>query len=555
MKFAKLWSGTLSRRTAALLSAALVLLGTIPAAQFAQAKMDAVTGEITLIKWERARGRADMPGNDGKWHYAMFGFENGERKEKRAIGYVAYYNNEKYNRDIYAYPISFYDWLPVLDQIGKGDTMYDTYYSLPPNYRPYDSDVVFPTADSITKTNNLKVLADYYCPLIKYVDNDDNNNDNDKVKSQRYYVRMPFSGVTGNKGTSRFVDDNKKPYFELTGVGTNGDQFKWDKDYNGNRWTIQWRDSSVARIFYNEDDGYDARWHADSDGGGKMWAKNTRRDGEATPMSIWIGTEVEFSVINKDYTIRSGQVMNVDDGVILNDGVTLTVEPGAVLSVNGRFYNNGTILNYGTVYIQANSCMMPLYSADEEYTGQVVCVGGKRTVQTADGGKATGCGDIIIDPNGKLGLTDDGRLYLQQGATLVNNGGVVLLKQQPVISNSCVINRELGHIHFGQKLEHDLLFLSTKSSGGMDELSGLSLSGATDSGMVFKNSKFVNYGTFYSNQSGFTPLVETRGAGLTFSEGDSFISGANNSYASSDTFTSAEYNEDTQLGGVAGCGS
>lgn len=73
--------------------------------------------------------------------------------------------------------------------------------------------------------------------------------------------------------------------------------------------------------------------------------------------AMYWGEELTISAITSDYTVRSGMVMNVDNGVLIEDGVTVTVMPGGVLSVEGQLYNNGTIKNYGTVVVQPDSCI------------------------------------------------------------------------------------------------------------------------------------------------------------------------------------------------------
>lgn len=89
---------------------------------------------------------------------------------------------------------------------------------------------------------------------------------------------------------------------------------------------------------------------------------------------MYWGEIIMVSAITEDYVIGDGMLMNVDDGVLLKDGVTLKVMPGGVLSIEGTFYNNGFIENHGTVIVQPDSCitsMMP----ETKSSGSIVNTG------------------------------------------------------------------------------------------------------------------------------------------------------------------------------------
>ena len=92
--------------------------------------------------------------------------------------------------------------------------------------------------------------------------------------------------------------------------------------------------------------------------------------------AMYWAEEIKVSAITAPYTIRSGMVMNVDNGVILKEGVTLTVMPGGVLSIEGQFYNNGTIRNYGTIVVQPNSCITG-FLPQQEGSGTIINSGKK----------------------------------------------------------------------------------------------------------------------------------------------------------------------------------
>ncbi|MCQ2561252.1 MAG: hypothetical protein MJ186_04310 [Clostridia bacterium] len=89
---------------------------------------------------------------------------------------------------------------------------------------------------------------------------------------------------------------------------------------------------------------------------------------------MYWGEVLYVSAITEDYVIGDGMVMNIDDGVILNDGVTLKVMPGGVLSIEGQFYNNGTIENHGTVIVQPNSCITS-FNPKKNTAGSIINTG------------------------------------------------------------------------------------------------------------------------------------------------------------------------------------
>lgn len=72
---------------------------------------------------------------------------------------------------------------------------------------------------------------------------------------------------------------------------------------------------------------------------------------------MYWGERRNFSAFTDDYIVKAGQVLNIDDGVMLDEGKTIMIEPGGVMSVEGTFYNNGTIENHGTVIVQENACI------------------------------------------------------------------------------------------------------------------------------------------------------------------------------------------------------
>ena len=154
---------------------------------------------------------------------------------------------------------------------------------------------------------------------------------------------------------------------------------------------------------------------------------------EAETAAIYFGTLYRYSAIKEDTTIGSGQILSItkskyldtkgkeqsQDGVLLPPGKTLTIEKGGILSVEGDFINNGTIINNGgTILIKKNGTIFPFRNSTgiaENGCGTIKCLGG----------------DIIIKEGGALyaGLNDEFGFFVpfnvDEGSTIINQGLMV----------------------------------------------------------------------------------------------------------------------------------
>ena len=89
---------------------------------------------------------------------------------------------------------------------------------------------------------------------------------------------------------------------------------------------------------------------------------------------MYWGEKRDFSAFTDNYTVAEGQVLNVDDGAMLDENKTIIVQPGGVMSIEGTFYNNGTIENHGTVILQENACICCSPNVNSE-AGRILCSG------------------------------------------------------------------------------------------------------------------------------------------------------------------------------------
>ena len=154
---------------------------------------------------------------------------------------------------------------------------------------------------------------------------------------------------------------------------------------------------------------------------------------DAETADIYFGEAFRFNAIKEDTTVSSGRVLPIsaktyidgnnntqtENGVVIPNGVTLTIEKGGVLSVSGDLINNGTIINNGgTIIVKDKGSIYPFRSGSRPSAngcGTIKCLGG----------------DIIIEKGGAIygGLSDEaGNLVpfsLDDSSTLINQGLLV----------------------------------------------------------------------------------------------------------------------------------
>lgn len=119
-------------------------------------------------------------------------------------------------------------------------------------------------------------------------------------------------------------------------------------------------------------------------------------------------------------TVRSGQVSQLSDTAI-GIGETVTVEEGAILSITGRVYFNGTLENYGTVVVEGGGSLEATHwpTGRNDKTVYGIYKGHEKSslVVCKDGCVITG-----IDP------TTSGYNYGRNGTGLELDGGSIVNK-------------------------------------------------------------------------------------------------------------------------------
>ena len=142
------------------------------------------------------------------------------------------------------------------------------------------------------------------------------------------------------------------------------------------------------------------------------------------PFRIYSYREVEYDAIVQSFTVGRGATYSIDRQLILDEGVTITVEDGGVLMVDNQLLNNGNIVvkNGGTLIVNEGGYIM---AYDQNAEGKITLDGGDLVIM--DGAK------VICDQGG-------GVLQAQNGATILNRGLLMVGEMLMLQHNSYLKN-------------------------------------------------------------------------------------------------------------------
>ncbi len=151
------------------------------------------------------------------------------------------------------------------------------------------------------------------------------------------------------------------------------------------------------------------------------------------------------------YTVSSGNTLQIPHDAILKPGCTLTIENGAIVSISGQFFNNGTIDNKGTLLIQKGGCIASMDFDKTKYpaAGSIYCRGTKNTQ----------C-DLIVLGGGAVILPTTSAV-LEFTRTNVVNYGIILTPANISVSGTMLDNKKnsgvilTGHSIVRRKASYD----------------------------------------------------------------------------------------------------
>ena len=267
--------------------------------------------------------------------------------------------------------------------------------------------------------------------FFEYVELDGDNHD-----APKYFIYLP----DGNNNRSSIS----------AGFTTSGPNM-WLESGNDYRvgWTVTNRlDNTMkdhVKIFYSRPDWYDCGWLDGADDNPANYLGVTEK-GEKNygQFSMYVGKEERCDAITADYTVRSGEILTLQDRTFINPGVTLTVEDGGVLDVKGALYNNGVITSEGTILVQKNASILPSYELNQKPDQTPAAKNGipNTSLICSKGG-------LLIQKGAILNFSPySGTFAVRNGAACVNAGTIIATRGID-LTNGSLENRDTGVIFAG----------------------------------------------------------------------------------------------------------
>lgn len=142
------------------------------------------------------------------------------------------------------------------------------------------------------------------------------------------------------------------------------------------------------------------------------------------PFRIYTYYPAQYDAIVKSFAIGKGATYSIDRELILDEGVTITVEDGGVLMVDNQLLSNGHIIvkNGGTVIVNEGGYVM---AYNQKAEGKITLDGGNLII--LDGAK------VICDEGG-------GTLQADNGSAILNRGLLMVGDALTLNGNSCLKN-------------------------------------------------------------------------------------------------------------------
>lgn len=322
------------------------------------------------------------------------------------------------------------------------------------------------------------------------------------LPSQASHFQMKFAGWDDDNPISGYTDaEGKKqdsPMFKIRFDVGREKYFYFGNDHfeensgDAKNYTVQLRlgkandediDGSVY-IFRNIplwDDEYltrkNNRLDVSNDNFSKYWEY---------PFRIYTCRPVEYDAVVKSFTIGKGATYSIDRQLIVEEGVTITVEDGGVLMIDDHLLNNGNIVvkNGGTVIVNEGGYIM---AYDQNAEGTISIDGGNLLIM--DNAK------VICDQNG-------GTLTVKKGATILNRGLLMVGNTLSLNNNSCLKNESTAVLILGGRI--------TKERGGIGAFSYNDIVSRIQKENYFyllgNKSKVINKGVFSTAGEGVTGM-------------------------------------------------
>lgn len=201
------------------------------------------------------------------------------------------------------------------------------------------------------------------------------------------------------------------------------------------------------------------------------------------PFRIYAYRPVEYDAIVNSFTIGRGATYSIDRQLIVDKGVTITVEDGGVLMVDDHLLNNGNIVvkNGGTVIVNEGGYIM---AYDQNAEGKLTLDGGNLIIM--DGAK------VICDQNG-------GVLEAKNGAAILNRGFLMVGNTLSLNNNSYLKNEADAMLLVGGRI--------ARERGGVGAFSFEQIASRVQNGkftyLISNKSKVINKGVINEPGDGY----------------------------------------------------
>lgn len=266
----------------------------------------------------------------------------------------------------------------------------------------------------------------------------------------------------------RFIDENGKPWYitrHYTVVGVNG---AWTVDLTTGFGTM-WEEELPFTIrllndpeeVNSEDYGYGdvhIYYYVGSMNMDYYFRQGEEEDGRTNTvyieeyysrldadraMRLYACTEKTFDVLMDDVTVSNGQTFRIDEEVMADDNITITVKDGGVMVVNELLINNGKIVveEGGTLIVEEGAHIAPMYMEKGNTWGNKI---------TLDGG------NMIVHENAKvLSGGESAGISIVRGGSLINRGKVYT-RSLYLNEAAYLLNEKSGKLTVGVTFDENL---------------------------------------------------------------------------------------------------
>ena len=405
-----------------LLMAAAVLQMTTPfaAAADANTSFNKQTFDQPFCEWKRVTKKSDLPASADRWHPVIIGFENNGTEYYLDASSVT---GDKVLTDNWTIKAKKWsDMMAIYRCPSLNDERITSFVTLGTSVT--DIAIRYLTADDEEKRGDPTYL----------IGRNINWDQNEQVKenaAKQVLTKYGRSSANFDTVGSTWYNNCKGQYpvsFNqwsfITSDGSGKDYYNWELNEDKLR-IISIADRAWDDCFY---------YNGDSVCIGNFASSNYTNG----TFTVWIGTVKNLPTLNGSYTVPPDQLLNLDNDVLLREGSTLKVSPGATLTIDTTLYNNGTIENYGTIFLLEGGTIRTLCPTEDgkasQNCGKILCSGSQRQ----------GEGNLVAFKNSSIILDEGANLFRAEAGATVELNGTMVCPNSFTLDNADFRIREQG---------------------------------------------------------------------------------------------------------------